>query len=340
MVRPGGAQPRCWPRDPHHEHLPVSPCSTARSPHALLLLLGVWGLAGTKGEARSHAGSPLGSPAPYPALTLAVLEQQLPDAAAGVGVDAGRGLVQDDHPGAAHEGDGHRELALHPPCGAARMVLGMLGTAEAMVPPPGGGTQPCPTHPRGSWSARGACGAAPCPAAAAPSPPSPAPPPAPSAARRTRCAPPLSCCGAGGVHRGGPAVPAPPKNPALPCLHVKEHVVLRAHPQGFADAVDVAADVPAQHVGSAGGGGQEAGQDGPGEGWGAQGGGDRHRDSSPHPTWGALSPSSWRPRWGQRGWDGASARAQLPSPGWVARLLVPWLTWWWSCRPRCGPGRR
>lgn len=215
MVRPGGAQPRCWPRDPRRERLPVSPCSTVHSPRALLLLLGVWGLMCTKGEAGSPAWSPMGSPALCPALTLAVLEQQLPDAAAGVGVDTGRGLVQDDHPGAAHEGDGHRELALHPPCGAARMASGTLGTAGAAVSPPlGGDTQPCPTHPRGSWSARGACGAAPCPAAAAPSPPSPAPPPAPSAAHRTRCAPPPSGCGAQGGHRGAPLCQPPQKNPA------------------------------------------------------------------------------------------------------------------------------
>lgn len=121
-----------------------------------------------------------------PALTFAVLEQQLPDAAAGEGVDAGRGLVQDDHPGAAHEGDGHRELPLHPACRGT--ALGGLGATD-----PHSGTQPGPrTHPRGSWSAPGACAAAPCPGAAAPSPPAPAAPRAPSAARRTRRAPPPS----------------------------------------------------------------------------------------------------------------------------------------------------
>lgn len=75
-----------------------------------------------------------------------------------------------------------------------------------------------PTHPTGSWSALAACGAAPCPGAAAPSPLAPAPPPAPSASRRTRCAPPPSGCGVGGVQWGSCLLlpPLPPPPPALP----------------------------------------------------------------------------------------------------------------------------
>lgn len=69
-----------------------------------------------------------------------------------------------------------------------------------------------------------------------------------------------------GGSSGGPACcslrsPLPPQ----PCLRVKKHVVLRAHPHGLPDAVDIGADIPAQDVGSAGGGGQQPGQDGPGE---------------------------------------------------------------------------
>lgn len=56
------------------------------------------------------------------------------------------------------------------------------------------------------------------------------------------------------------SLPTPPH----PRLHVEEHVVLGTHPHGFADAVDIGADVPAQDIGSARGGGQKASQDGPG----------------------------------------------------------------------------
>lgn len=132
------------------------------------------------------------------------------------------------------------------------LMMGMaIGTAQ-------------PTHPTGFWSALAACGAAPCPGAAAPSPLAPAPPPAPSASRRTRCAPPPSGCEVGGSVGVLPAAPSAPL-PPQPCLRVKKHVVLRAHPHGLPDAVDIGADIPAQDVGSAGGGGQQPGQDGPGE---------------------------------------------------------------------------
>lgn len=75
-----------------------------------------------------------------------------------------------------------------------------------------------PTHPTGSWSALAACGAAPCPGAAAPSPLAPAPPPAPSASRRTRCAPPPSGCGVGGVQWGSCLLLPPPPSPPPPAL--------------------------------------------------------------------------------------------------------------------------
>ena len=50
-------------------------------------------------------------------LTLAVLEQQVPDAPPRVGVHPGRGLVQDHHLGAPHECYRHRQLPLHAPWG-------------------------------------------------------------------------------------------------------------------------------------------------------------------------------------------------------------------------------
>jgi len=224
-----------------------------------------------------------------PALTFAVLEQQLPDAAAGVGVDAGRGLVQDDHPGAAHEGDGHRELPLHPACRAAGTALGGPGAAD-----PHSGNDPGPPRPRtregpGLLAALVGqphvldqllhLGRHPL--------------------RREPLQPPVEpdvllhrqAAGRGrwawGVQEGSPAHASPPTPlPGRPCprLRVEEHVVLGTRPHGLADAVDVGADVPAQDVGSAGGGGQQAREDGPGGGTGGERGSQGAEPGGPHPT--------------------------------------------------------
>lgn len=48
-------------------------------------------------------------------LTLSILKQQIPDASAGVRVNASGGLVQDHHFCSPHKGQGHRQLPLHAP---------------------------------------------------------------------------------------------------------------------------------------------------------------------------------------------------------------------------------
>lgn len=159
----------------------------------------------------------------------------------------------------------------------------------------------------------------------------------------------LHCqAGAGRGEMGGPCLRQPlallPPRLPCPCLHVEEHVVLGTHPHGFADAVDIGADVPAQDIGSAGGGGQEAGQDGPG--WGNQ----RRKRVREHRTSRArgrgdlfcvgCSESSLVGT--QVGTAPGQSQAQLLFRPWPRRSpgQTPSLTWWWSCRPRCGPGRR
>lgn len=219
-----------------------------------------------------------------------------------------------------------------PPAGQQGQRHGGVGGAGAADPRSGAGLVPPNAHPRGSWSAPGAYGAAPCPGSAAPSLPSPAPPTAPSAARRTRRAPPPSGWGGAGVR--GAALPAPPPHrspcPPVPRLHVEEHVVLGTHPHGFSDAVDIGADVPAQDIGSAGGGGQEAGQDGPGGGIGGERGSWR---AGPAGLGAGCPVLCWVLRARTRGDTGrgrgdgnvaapGQSQAQLPSPPWPPAHMV------------------
>lgn len=64
------------------------------------------------------------------AVTWAILQEQVPDGAPGVGVHPRGGLIQDDHLGVSHEGNGDGQLPLHATCGyrAGRGSRGLWGT--------------------------------------------------------------------------------------------------------------------------------------------------------------------------------------------------------------------
>lgn len=50
---------------------------------------------------------------PHAPLTRLVLQDEVPDGPARIGVYTSRGLIQDDGAGATHKGNGHGELAFH-----------------------------------------------------------------------------------------------------------------------------------------------------------------------------------------------------------------------------------
>lgn len=225
-------------------------------------------------------GAGLGGPGgghphpPHALLTRLVLQDEVPDGPASIRVHTRGGLVQDDGAGAAHEGDGHGELALHAARQRLHQRVPLIGELQVLY------------HPEGGTGWERACGAWTAGASHSGWPPGPGRP-------RPLGPPPAHPL----VHLLadlllGHALEPRVEPQVLPHREpVEEHVVLRTHAQVLADLVHLRADVVPVDGGRPRGRREQAGEDRPGRA-GRVTTPTSFREPSPLPAWLGLCPDA------------------------------------------------